>query len=67
MKTNHLATKLSNEEFSVGTRVLNSWPTIIEIIGQTGIFDYVEFAGEYVPYTLKELDNLARAAELYGM
>jgi len=39
----------------------------MEIIGQTGAFDYVEFLSEYAPFDLHDLDNLARAAELVGL
>jgi 4-hydroxy-2-oxoheptanedioate aldolase len=42
-------------------------PAIVETIGHTGLFDYVEFLAEYNAFTLHDLDNLARAAELSGM
>ena len=67
MQKNTLRELVDAEEFSIGTRVLSRWPTVIEMIGQLGIFDYVEFAGEYAPYGLEELDNMARAAELYDL
>ena len=31
------------------------------------MFDYVEFVAEYAPFTLHDLDNMARTAELHGM
>jgi 2-keto-3-deoxy-L-rhamnonate aldolase RhmA len=40
------------------------WPGLVEVIGQVGCFDYVEFAAEYAPYDLHDLDHLSRAAEL---
>jgi 4-hydroxy-2-oxoheptanedioate aldolase len=43
------------------------WPDVVEIIGHTGAFDYVEFAAEYGPFDLHDLDNYCRAAELYNM
>jgi 4-hydroxy-2-oxoheptanedioate aldolase len=43
------------------------WASLVEIIGHTGAFDYVEFLAEYSPYSLEELDNLCRAAELYDL
>ncbi|MEM2073441.1 MAG: aldolase/citrate lyase family protein [Nitrososphaeria archaeon] len=52
---------------TIGTRILTPWPAVVEIIGQTGMFDYFEFLGEYAPWTLYDLENIARAAELYGM
>lgn len=67
MQTNWLSDLIDSDEFSIGTRILSRWPTVIEMIGQIGIFDYVEFAGEYAPYGLEDLDNMARAAELYDL
>jgi len=67
MKENKLAKIFKEGKASVGTRIMSTWPTIIEMIGQTGLFDYVEFAGEYSPYDLADLDNMARAAELYNI
>ncbi len=49
------------------TRVYSSWPTTIEVIGHTGMFDYVEFAAEYAPWDFEGLDNFGRAFELYDM
>jgi 4-hydroxy-2-oxoheptanedioate aldolase len=43
------------------------WPDIVEIIGHIGVFDYVEFAAEYGPFDLHDLDNYCRAAEIYNM
>jgi 4-hydroxy-2-oxoheptanedioate aldolase len=31
----------------------------VEAIGHTGLYDYVEFVGEYGPFDLHDLDNLA--------
>jgi len=65
MRKNHLRELLNEGKPSVGTHVLSSWPTITEIVGQTGYFDYVEFVAEYAPWNLYDLDNLARAIELF--
>ena len=40
---------------------------MVEAIGHTGMFDYVEFVAEYVPFDLYDLDNLCRAAELVDL
>jgi 2-keto-3-deoxy-L-rhamnonate aldolase RhmA len=40
---------------------------MVEMVGHTGRFDYVEFSGEYAPYDLHGLDNFCRAAELLGI
>ena len=49
------------------TRVWSTWPFYTEAIGATGNFDYIEYVGEYSPYTTLDLENIARAAELHGM
>lgn len=54
-------------EPTLGTRVLIVWPGVTELIGYTGVYDYVEFLSEYAPYDLYDLDNLARATELVGI
>jgi 4-hydroxy-2-oxoheptanedioate aldolase len=40
---------------------------VVEMIGHTGLFDYVEFLAEYAPFDLYALDNFCRAAELFKM
>lgn len=67
MVENHLRTTIQSGNVSLGTRTFNTWPGIIEVIGQTDAFDYVEFLGEYAPWTLEDLENLSRAAELSGL
>jgi len=51
----------------LGTHLFLCSPTVVEAIGQTGAFDYVEFLGEYAPYDLYSLENFCRAAELYNL
>jgi 2-keto-3-deoxy-L-rhamnonate aldolase RhmA len=67
MRRNVLREKLTAGQPTVCARVNTVWPDLVEIIGQTGAFDYVEFAAEYGPFGLHDLDNFCRAAELYGM
>src|SRR5215471_13050090 len=64
MRENRLRTLLNEDKPTFGTRVQSSWPTIIEMVGRSGNFDYVEFLAEYAPYDLYALDNMARAIEL---
>ena len=52
---------------TVGTHVLSTWPTVVELAGQSGSYDYVEFTGEYSPFTMHDLDNLGRAFEVSGL
>jgi hypothetical protein len=44
-----------------------TWPGLVETIGHTSAFDYVEFLAEYAPFDLYALDDFCRAAELYDM
>ena len=67
MKRNKLREKLKVGEPTLGTHIHNSWPTIVEVAGHTGLFDYVEFEAEYAPYDLQGLDDFCRAADLHGM
>ena len=52
---------------TTSTRVWSTWPFYTEAIGATGNFTYVEYVGEYSPYTTLDLENIARAAELHNM
>jgi 2-keto-3-deoxy-L-rhamnonate aldolase RhmA len=38
---------------------------MVEVIGHTGMFDYVEIIAEYAPYSLFSLDNMGRAIQLF--
>ena len=67
MKPNLLRQKLKAGLPTIGTRVHNIWPSIVEVIGHTEVFDYVEFLAEYAPYELPALDNFCRAVELFEM
>jgi len=31
----------------LGARLLGIWPGMVEIVGHTGMFDYIEYLGEY--------------------
>jgi 2-keto-3-deoxy-L-rhamnonate aldolase RhmA len=67
MRPNKLRSLLDAGKPSIGTRVHSSWPSIVEAIGHTGMFDYVEFLAEYAPFDLYALDNFCRAVELFDM
>ena len=67
MRPNKLRQLLRESKPSIGTRVHSTWPSVVEAIGHTGMFDYVEFLAEYAPFDLYALDNFCRAAELYDM
>ncbi|MBI2171307.1 MAG: 2,4-dihydroxyhept-2-ene-1,7-dioic acid aldolase [Chloroflexi bacterium] len=67
MRPNRLREKLNAGKPTVSTHIHTTWPSIVEAIGHTGLYDYVEFVAEYAPFDLHDLDNLCRAAELYNM
>lgn len=65
MRRNRLRELLDADQPSLGTHIHSSWPSIVELIGHSGMFDYVEFVGEYAPYDLYALENLGRAVDLF--
>jgi 4-hydroxy-2-oxoheptanedioate aldolase len=65
LRKNRLRELLRAGKPSLGTHLLSSWPTITELVGQTGSWDYIEFVAEYTPWTMYDLDNLGRAIELF--
>ena len=67
MRTNTFRELLKAGKPTVATHIHTTWPSIIEAIGHTGAYDYVEFVGEYGPYDLYALDDMCRAAELHNM
>jgi len=67
MRPNRLRELLTAGRPSIGTHLHSSWPAVVEVVGHTRRFDYVEFSGEYAPYDLHGLDNFCRAAELLDL
>lgn len=67
VKPNGLREALKAGRPTVGTSVFSASPDIVEIVGHTGAFDYIEFTAEYSTFSLGELDHFARAAELFGL
>lgn len=65
MRANRLRELLNNDQPTLGTRLMTSWPSVIELVGHSGMFDYVEFSGEYAPYDHATLENMGRAIELF--
>ena len=67
MRRNKLRELLAAGKPTIGTHLLSTWPSTIEAVGHTGVFDYVEFMSTYAPYDLYDLDNMCRAAELHDL
>lgn len=43
MRENKIRTLLQAGKPTLSTRIQSVWPSIVEVIGHTGLFDYVEF------------------------
>jgi 4-hydroxy-2-oxoheptanedioate aldolase len=67
VRQNTLRELLKAGKPTLGTHIHSTWPSVIEAIAHTGQYDYVEFVAEYAPYTLHDLDNMCRAAELHNL
>jgi 2-keto-3-deoxy-L-rhamnonate aldolase RhmA len=67
MRRNLLRERLNASQPTVGTHILSCWPTLVELIGHSKQYDYVEFTAEYAPFDMHDLDNLGRAFELSGL
>ena len=52
---------------TLGTHLHSAWPAVVEAVGHSGVFDYVEFVAEYAPFDLTALENLCRTAELFNL
>jgi len=65
MKKNRLRELLNEGKPTIGTHMVTTSPQIVEVIGHSGAFDYIELCGEYAPWGLTDLDNFARAVELF--
>jgi 2-keto-3-deoxy-L-rhamnonate aldolase RhmA len=64
-KHNVLRQLLDDGKPTIGTHVHSTWPGMVEVIGNTGAMDYIEFSGEYAPYDLYALENFGRAVDLF--
>jgi len=67
MKKNRLRQLLDEDRPTVSTRIHSPWPSVIEAAAHTGLYDYVEFVAEYAPFTLHDLDHMARTAEAHDL
>ncbi|MDA0989337.1 MAG: aldolase/citrate lyase family protein [Verrucomicrobia bacterium] len=67
MRENRLRGLLDAGKPTLGTRIHSVWPSVVEAIGHTRSFDYVEFEAEYAPFDLHDLDGICRAAELHDL
>lgn len=64
-RTNALRELLRANKPTIGTHLLGQWPGMVEVIGHSGVIDYIEFVGEYGPWDLFSLENCGRAVDLF--
>ena len=67
MRRNKLRELLKSGQPTLATHMHSTWPSVVEMVGHTGVFNYVEFVSEYGPFDLYSLDNFCRAVELFDM
>lgn len=62
MKENKLRKFLKDGEPSLGTRILNQWPMIAELFGNSHNFDYIEYVAGYSPFDQYDLRTFPELA-----
>ncbi|MEM1986380.1 MAG: aldolase/citrate lyase family protein [Nitrososphaeria archaeon] len=67
MRKNKLRELISKDKPTLGTHVMSTWTGVIELVGHTGLFDYIEFLSTYTPWDLHDFDNVAKTTELAGI
>lgn len=67
LRSNKLRELIKQGKPTIGTHILSAWPGVVEMIGAAREVDYIEFVGEYAPFDLFGLENIARACELMEM
>ena len=65
MRPNKLRQLLNEGKPTLGTHLISPWPGLVEIVGYTNTFDYIEYVGEYSSWSLEQLDNWGRAIDLF--
>ncbi|MFC2014853.1 HpcH/HpaI aldolase/citrate lyase family protein [Chloroflexota bacterium] len=65
MRKNVLRELLDAGKPTLSTRMVTTSPQIAEIIGYSGVFDFIELLGEYASWTVTDLENFSRAVELF--
>src|SRR4026209_1593514 len=67
MRLNKLRELLKSDKPTLSTHIHTTWPSVVEAIGHTGLYDYVEFVGEYGPFDPHALATPARAGDIYNI
>jgi 2-keto-3-deoxy-L-rhamnonate aldolase RhmA len=64
-KENILRRRLNEGKPTLGTHIVTPWPGMFEVVGNSGVFDYIEYVSEYSTWTLPLLDEIGRTMELF--
>jgi len=64
-KENILRKRLNEGKPTLGTHIVTPWPGMFEVVGNSGVFDYIEYVSEYSTWTLPLLDEIGRTMELF--
>jgi 4-hydroxy-2-oxoheptanedioate aldolase len=67
VRNNKMRELLRSGRPTFGTHLFLCDPTVVEIVGHTGAFDYVEFLAEYAAFDMRGLEEFCRAAELHSL
>ncbi len=65
MRRNVVRELLKAGKPTVSTRMLTISPQIVEMIGHSAAFDFIELLGEYASWTISAFEDFARAVELF--
>ena len=65
MRPNRLRELLKAGKPTLGMHLIDPWPGMAEVVGHSGGFDYIEYVGEYSPFSLEVMDNFCRSIELF--
>jgi len=65
MQENTLRKLLDEGKPTIGTHALIPWPRVLEAIGHSGGFDYIEYVGEYSTFDMESLEDIGRAIDLF--
>jgi len=65
MRRNRLRELIDGRNSTLGVHIHSPWPSVVEMVGHSGQFDYVEYVAEYAPHDLHTLDNLGRAIDIF--
>ncbi|MFH0847799.1 MAG: aldolase/citrate lyase family protein [Chloroflexota bacterium] len=65
MRKNRVRELIRAGKPTISTRMLTTSPQIVEMIGHTGVIDFIELMADYASWTVTDLENFARAVELF--